>query len=84
VLAAALEFIRLKHCSNPISMLVCGLLRAAVFIGTGAESPQKPRPGTVSTLQLQLRGADLMAWGSGGFPSSWEGRWDHLSTKGKP
>jgi hypothetical protein len=47
-LAAALA-IHTNNCSNPISMRVCGLLRAAVYSSETQEPvASKPRPGTVS------------------------------------
>jgi hypothetical protein len=70
-LAAALEFIHTNNCSNPISMRVCGLLRAAVYsskkhrsrVASKATSRHAFGPCNFSCVVC-----DLMAWGSGGFP----------------
>jgi hypothetical protein len=69
-LAAALEFIHTNNCSNPISMRVCGLLRAAVY-----SSKHRSRVASKATSRhgfgpcnFSCVVCDLMAWGSGGFP----------------
>jgi hypothetical protein len=66
-LAAALEFIHTNNCSNPISMRVCGLLRAAVYsskhrsrVASKATSRHGFGPCNISCVVC-----DLMAWGAG-------------------
>ena len=69
-LAAALEFIHTNNSPNPISMRVCGLLRAAVYSSKHSSRVALKRASRhgLGPCNFSCVVCDLMAWGSGGFP----------------
>lgn len=81
----SLEFIHTNNSPNPISMRVCALLRAAVYSSKHSSRVALKRASRhgFGPCNFSCVVCDLMAWGSGDSPGG-EGRWDHLSTKGKP